>query len=58
MKNGIELFVIELLAPIQHRQILRHEIAAITGEVLEIARAKIVDHGETRIGEFFLQSER
>jgi len=37
---------------------LRDEIAAISSEILEIARAKIIDHCETRVREFFLQCER
>ena len=58
MKNRVELFVTKLLAPIEGRQILRHEIAAISGEILEITRAKIVDHREVRLREFFLQHQR
>jgi hypothetical protein len=37
---------------------LRNEIAAISGEILEIAGAKVIDHGETRVREFFLQRQR
>ena len=58
MKNGAELFVTELLAPIEGRQIPRHEVAGISGEVLKITRAKIVDHREMRLREFFLQRQR
>ena len=58
MKNGVELFGTELLLPINRGQILRNEIAAISGEVFEIPRAKIIDHRETRVREFFLQGER
>jgi hypothetical protein len=57
VKNGVELFVTELLAPIQSCQILRHEIAAISGEILEIARAKIVDHCQARIRILVLQCQ-
>ena len=57
MKNGVELFVTELFAPIQSRQILRNEVAAISPEILEIAGAKIVDHSQTRIRKFFLQRQ-
>ena len=57
MKNRVELFVAELLPPIERRQILRDEIAAIAGEILEIAGAEIVDHRQSRFRESFLQSE-
>ena len=57
MKNGVELFVTELFAPIQSRQILRNEVAAISPEILEIAGAKIVDHSQTRVRKFFLQRQ-
>ena len=50
MKNRVELFVAELLPPIERREILRDEITAIAGEILEIARAEIVDHRQTRFG--------
>ena len=49
MKNRVEFFVAELLLPIERGQILRDEIAAVAGEVLEIAGAKIVDHGQPRV---------
>jgi len=58
MKNGVKLFVPELFVPIKRGQILRNEIAAISGEVLKITRAKIVDHREMRLREFFLQRQR
>ena len=58
MKNGIELFVAELFVPVERCQILRYEIAAIAGQVLEVARAEIVNHRETRSRKFFLQSKR
>ena len=57
MKNRVEFFVAELLAPIERGQILRDEIAVVAGEILEIAGAKIVDHGQARVGKFFLQRE-
>ena len=57
VKNEVELHLIELLSPIQLRQIRRHKIALVAGEVLEIARSKIIDHRESGRGEFFLQSE-
>lgn len=58
MKNGVEFFVPELRVPIEGRQVLCHEIAAISDEIFEFARAKIVDHSEMRIREFFLQRKR
>ena len=36
MKDRVELFVTELFPPIERRQILRDEVAAIAGKVLEI----------------------
>jgi hypothetical protein len=47
-----------LRVPIERRQILRHEITAISDEIFEIARAKIVNDGEARVWKFFLQRER
>ena len=58
MKNSIELFIAELLVPVERRQVLRYEIAAIAGEILEIAGTKIIDHRETRARKFLLQRER
>ena len=58
MKNRIELFVAELLAPIERVEVLRNEIATISGKILEIAGAKIVNHGQTCVRKFFLQRER
>src|SRR6266567_4729939 len=58
MKNGVELFVTELFVPVERCQILRDEIAVIAGHVLEVARAEIVNHRETRARKFFLQSKR
>jgi hypothetical protein len=58
MENRIEFFVAELIVPIERRQILRREIAAIAGEILEIAGPKIIDHRETRVRKFLLQRER
>ena len=51
MKNRVELLVAELLPPIERGQILRDEIAFVAGEILEIARAEIVDHGQPRVRE-------
>ena len=61
MKDRVEpgsCWIAELFAPIERGQILRNEIAAISGEVLEIPRAKIIDHREMRLREFFLQRQR
>jgi len=58
MKNSIEFFVPESLAPIQADEIFGHEIAAIAGEIFKIARPKIINHSQMRIREFFLQGER
>ena len=57
MKNGVDLLIAELVVPIQSRQILRNEVAAISREILEIAGTKIVDHRQTRIRKFFLQRQ-
>ena len=57
VKNSVEPFLSELLAPIQLRQIVSYEIAAITLEIFEIARAKIVDNRQTGVRKFFLKSE-
>ena len=57
VKNRIEFFIAELLSPIKHGQTLRDEITAVAGEVLEIAGAKIVDHGEPCVRLSFLQGE-
>ena len=53
----VEFFVAELLLPIERGQILRDEIAAVTGQVLEIAGAKIIDHRQPRLRHSLLQSE-
>ena len=58
MKNGVQLLLAELLVPIEGRQILRYEVAAIVFQILEVAGAKIIDHREPRIREFFLQRQR
>ena len=42
--------------PLELRQILRDKIAAIAFEILEIAGAKIVDHGEPGVRTFLLQT--
>ena len=55
MKNRVEPLVPELFAPIERRQVLRNEIAAISSEIFEITRAEIVDHRQSRIGKFLLQ---
>ena len=58
MKNGVELFIAKLFAPIERGQVLSDEIAAITGEIFEVAGAKIVDYGYFCLGKFFLERER
>jgi len=58
MKNGVELLVAELVSPIECRQILRHKIAAITREILEITRAKIVNYCQMCVRKLFLQCQR
>ena len=57
MKNGVELFITELLAPLERCQILRNEIATVTGEILKITRAKIVNYRDTCVRESFLQRQ-
>ena len=57
MKNAVEFFRTELCAPIKRGQIRRHEVAAIAAQILEIARAKVVDHGQARVGMFLLQRQ-
>ena len=56
MEDRVELF--ELFSPIQRRQILRDEIAAVSGEIFEITGSKIINHSETRVRKFFLQRKR
>ena len=58
MKNRIELFFAELLAPIERGEVLRNEIPTIAGKILEIAGPEIVNHCETRVRKFFVQSKR
>ena|SRR6266581_3605608 len=57
MKNRVELFVAELFAPIERRQVLRDKIAAIAAQILKIAGAEIIDHRQARVREFLLQRE-
>ena len=61
MKDRVEsgsCRIAELFSPIQRCQILRDEIAAVLGEIFEITRAKIIDHGKAGVREFFLQRKR
>ena len=58
MKDRVERFIAELFVPVEVRQILCYEVAAIAFQILEVARAEIVNHRETRVRKFFLQSER
>ena len=46
MENGIEFFLSELLSPVQFREVGSGEISLVTGKIFEIARAKIIDHGQ------------
>ena len=57
VKNGVEVLIAELLAPIQPRHIGRDKIAAVSTEILEITGAKIIDYGQARVRKFFLQVE-
>ena len=54
MKDRAEPFFTELLLPVERRQILGKKIAAVTGEIFEITRAKIINHRQTRVRKFFL----
>ena len=58
MKDRVERSVAELLMPVECRQILRNEVSAVAGQILEITRAKIVNHRNPRVLESFLQSQR
>ena len=58
MKNRIEFFVAELLAPIERRQIFGDKIASVSPKILEVAGAKIIDYGQARVRKFLLQGER
>jgi len=58
VKNRVELFIAELLAPIERGEVLRNEISTISSEVLEIAGPEIVNHCEPRVRKFLLQRER
>ena len=53
----VEFLVAELLPPIERGQILRDEIAAVAGQVLEIAGTKIIDHRQPRLRHPLLQAE-
>src|SRR5204863_8847011 len=55
MKNGVEFFVTKLFTPVQPGQVSGNKIATVVCEVLEIARAKVVDHSQSRIREACLQ---
>ena len=60
MKNRVESRgrgIAELFAPIQGGEILRDEIAAVAAQIFKIAGAKIVDHGEARVGKLVLQGK-
>jgi hypothetical protein len=55
MKNGVEFFVTKLFTPVQPGQISGNKIATVAPEVLEIARTKVIDHGQSRFREALLQ---
>src|SRR5206468_12142501 len=57
MKDRVERFIAELLAPVEPRQILCNEIATATGEILKITRAEIVNYRNTRVRESLLQRQ-
>ena len=57
MEDRVEFFVAELLLPIERREVLRDEIALVAGEVLEIAGAEIIDHGQPRVRHSLLERE-
>ena len=57
MKNSVELFVAKLRPPVERGEIGGDKIATITAQILEIARAEIVDHGEAGVGVFLLQGQ-
>ena len=44
MENGVDLLVSELFVPIECCEVLGDEIAAIAGEIFEIAGAEIIDY--------------
>ena len=57
MKDRVERFIAELFPPVECRQVLRNEVSTVTGEILEITGAKIVNHRNPRVRESFLQSQ-
>jgi hypothetical protein len=57
MKDRVERFIAKMLPPVERRQILRNEIATVTGQILKITRAEIVDDRQTRVLESFLQRQ-
>ena len=57
MENGVEPLITEMFAPIEGGEILGHHIAVESGQIPEIARSEIVDHGESRIGQYLLKGE-
>ena len=58
VKDRVEPFIAELFSPIERGQILRDEIAAISGEIFEITGAKIIDHRDARVRKSLLQRQR
>ena len=57
MKDRVKRFIAELFPPVERRQILRNEIATVTGEILKITRAEIVNYGNTRVRKSLLQRQ-
>ena len=57
MEDRVERFIAKLFPPVEPRQILRNEIATVTGQILKITRAEIVNHRNTRVRESVLQSQ-
>ena len=57
MKDRVKRFIAELFPPVERCQILRNEIATVTGQILKITRAEIVDNCQTCVLESFLQRQ-
>ena len=57
MKDCVERFIAELLAPVERRQILRNEVSAVAGQILEITGAKIVNYRNMSVRKSFLQRQ-
>ena len=57
MKDRVERFDRQTVSPVERRQILRNEVATVTGQILKITGTEIVDHRYTRVRESVLQSQ-